>query len=126
MIVEIEEDCRVLLERALHRKTLCAFGEDGCGQHGRHDTPKFFEVVGLLITIRVENSIMKGQVSLCLKGYDADIVGHIQTDQNFDISLNAALKLEGISTAALSWATIEEQLDGCVTFELDVAELLGW
>lgn len=126
MIVEIEEDCTVLLERALLHKTFCAFGEDGFGQYGRHDTPMFFDVVGLLIKIRVENSIMKGQVSICLKGYDADIVGHIQTDQNFDISLNAALISEGISTNALTWAPIEEQLDGCVTFELDVSELLGW
>ena len=126
----IEEDCTVLLERALIRQTLCAFGEDGFGQHGRSDIPHYYDVVDLRVNIEADDdhqpTVVSGTVSICLRGYDADKVGHIQTDRNFDISLNAALSAAGISTKSLMWAPIDEQAHGCVTFYLDVAELLGW
>lgn len=123
--VLVEEDCTIVLERALIRKTLNAFGEDGCGQYGRKDTPSFFDVVDIRVDIDDAN-LLDGKVSICLRGYDSDDVGHIQTDRNFDISLNAALADAGISKDALSWAPIHEQAKGCVTFNLDVSELLGW
>ena len=126
----IEEDCTVLLERALLRKTLCAFGEDGFGQHGKKDTPSFFDVVDLRIDIHVDDTQMprtvSGVVSICLRGYDHRDVGHIKTDKNFDISLAQALCDAGITKNPLQWAEIDEQIDGCVTFYLDVGELLDW
>lgn len=126
----IEEDCTILLERALLRKTLCAFGEDGFGQYGRKDTPSFFEVVDLRIDINVDDEknpqTISGVVSICLRGYDHNDVGHIKSDKNFDISLDLALKAAGILKNPLHWAEVDEQIDGCVTFYLDVGELLGW
>ena len=125
-MIEVEEDCKVLLERTLLGKFLCAFGEDGCGLYGRKDTPSFFRVDGLHIDISVENSLMVGKLSIQLNGYDENDVGHIQTDKNFDISLNELLKSEGISPEALCWASIEDQVHGCVTFDLNITKLLGW
>jgi len=126
----IEEDCILLLERALLRQTLCAFGEDGLGQYGKSDTPHYYTVVDLRVNIEADDdhqpTVICGTVSICLRGYDADVVGYIQTDKNFDISLNAALIAGGLSAKSLIWASVSEQAHGCVTFYIDVAELLGW
>lgn len=125
--VMLEEDCTIILERALLRKVLNAFGEDGFGKYGRKDTPSYFPVVDIRVDIDDSDlNVIKGKLSICLRGYDANDVGHIQTDQNFEISLNEYLKDAGINKAALEWAPIDEQVDGCVTFDLDVKELLGY
>lgn len=129
-IILIEEDCTVLLERALLRQTLVAFGEDGCGKYGRKDTPSYFDVVDVRVNVYVddENSptVISGGISICLHGYNANDVGHIKSDKNFDISLNVALAAAGISKDTLIWAKIDEQVAGCVTFYLDIGKLLGW
>lgn len=123
----LEEECTVLLERALLRQTLCAFGGDGLGKHGRSDTPRYFDVTDLRITVDADDPInIMGMVSICLRGYNADDVGHIKTDNNFEIALNTVLAKAGISKQALSWASIDEQVQGCVTFHIDIPELLGW
>jgi len=126
----IEEEITVALERALIRKTLCAFGEDGFGKYGRKDTPSYFDVVDLRIDIEEDETFspptLSGKVSICLRGYNAADVGHVVTDQNFEISLRAALTAAGLSKDSLAWASIEEQVDGCATFHIDIAELLGW
>lgn len=126
----IEEDCTLLLERALLHKTLCAFGEDGFGQYGRSETPHYFQVRDLFITIEADDddspTTVWGQVMIKLDGYDADITGHIKTDKNFDISLNAALTAAGLSTKSLIWAAYSEQPKDGVTFHINVGELLDW
>lgn len=126
----IEEDCTLILERALLRQTLCAFGEDGFGLYGKSDTPVFYDVVDLRVDIEADDdhqpTVVSGTVSICLRGYDADVVGHIQTDRNFDIALKVVLTAAGVSPKSLIWASINEQAHGCVTFYIDVAELLGW
>ena len=126
----IEEDCILLLERALIRQTLCAFGEDGEGQHGRSDIPHYYDVVDLRVNIEADDddspTVVSGNVIICLRGYDADVTGHIMTDKNFDISLKKVLTAAGISAKSLVWASLSEQTRGAVVFQIDIGELLGW
>lgn len=121
----IEEDCTVLLERALLRQTVCAFGEDGCGMHGKSDTPAFFDIVDIHVDVVELHAAVQAKASICLRGYNHNDVGHIQTDKNFDISFDAILKASNIPRNAFTWAPIDEQLQGCVTFYLDVTKLLS-
>lgn len=126
----VEEDCTLLLERALIRQTLCAFGEDGEGKYGKHNLPMYFDVVDIRVDIEADDdhrpTVISGTCTIVLRGYDANIVGHIITDKNFDISLAKALSAASLSPKSLVWAPITEQADGAVTFYIDVAELLSW
>jgi len=126
----IEEDCILLLERALIRQTLCAFGEDGFGQHGKWETPQYYDVVDVRVTVEADDddspTVVSGSAIIVLRGYDANVTGHIMTDKNFDISLNAKLVAAGLSPKSLIWASIQDQHTGAVVFHIDIGELLGW
>ena len=126
----IEEDCIIALERALLGKTLCAFGEDGLGQHGRSDSPHYYDVVDVNVHIDADDddspTIVSGGLIVTLLGYDSNVTGHIMTDGNFDISLGDALEAAGLSRQCLAWAPLSAQGRSSVVFHIDVGELLEW
>lgn len=116
-----------MFEQALLRQTLCAFGEDGFGKYGKHDIAQYFLVSDISVDIMADDdnmpTVITGKLSICLRDYDADVVGHIVTDQNFEISLGQKLKAAGISPKALTWASINEQVPGCVTFNINLDQM---
>jgi len=129
--VLIEEDCQILLDRALLSKSICAFGEDGFGKHGRHERAMWFKIRSIDITIECDDdenpNDVTGIASLKLEGYDSDAVGHIMTDHNFKICLDAFLKNGDIEPDTLTWPDdLEMQGDNFVTLNIDIGLLLGW
>jgi len=130
--VLIEEDVQILLDRALLSKSICAFGEDGLGKHGRHDRASWFKIKSVDITIECDEDDdypeeIQGIASLKLEGYDSTVVGHIMTDHNFKICLDAFLKNTDIDPDSLTWPDdLEMQGDDFVTLNIDIGLLLGW
>ena len=127
----IEEDCQILLDRALSRKTICAFGEDGFGKYGRQDCAMWFKIQEIDVTIKYDDdntpSEISGILTIQLAGYNSNKVGHIMTDHNFVIALGAFLKNNDIEPKVLSWPdTLEEQGEHFVAMHIDVGLLLGW
>lgn len=126
----IEEDCILLLERALLHKTLNAFGEDGLGQYGKWDTPQYFDVTHIFVTIRADDdnapTIVSGKVLVRLLGYDSDVTGLVITDKNFDISFQNALSEAGVPLDALILLPADEQPRFSVAFDIDIGKLLNW
>ena len=119
----VEADCTILLERALLGKTLCAFGEDGCGKYGRCECPGYFTVSTVDVTISTYGH--SGSVRLALTGYDSTVTGHIATDRNFEISLAQHLTNHDIEPRALTWGNEELQGRSYVTMLIDVNTLLA-
>jgi hypothetical protein len=126
----VEENCAILLSRALLQRPLYAFGEDGCGKHGRSSAVKIFEVLSLDIEITLTDpmSVMNpiGFVSFLLGGYDSKTDGHIFTDNNLQISINNLLTEQCIDPTCLTWASEDLQGDNFFTMNIDVHKLLSW
>lgn len=124
----LQEDCVVLLERALLNRRVSAFGEDGLGQHGASDTPRFFRVEAVFVELEADHdddpSLLAGSAQLFLEGYDAADVGHICTDANFMISVNAHLAAAGVEPC-LAYSAVEDQGVHYVQLDIDVGKLLG-
>ena len=126
-------DCKVLLSRALIGKTVNAFGIDGFGQHGTNDQGLQFTVSSLAIVLgeipeptQIFNTELIGLVAIVLDGYDAGMYGHVATDGNLKISLNALLAAEHIDTTCWSWAPIEQQGLTCFVIVVDINSLIEW
>lgn len=126
----IEEDCELLLERALLNKTINAFGEDGFGQYGKCDTPQYYNVTHIFISIKADDdnapTIVTGKLLVRLLGYDSDITGLVITDKNFDISFQNALAASGIPHDALVILPADEQPRFSVAFDINIGKLLNW
>jgi hypothetical protein len=127
ILSSIKDDCIILLERALVGKTICAFGEDGCGKYGRSDTPMYFIVSCIAVSLESLDLTTKspmGKLFINLDGYDANVHGHALTDVNFEISLHKLLANENITPNAITWGDINDQTRDNVVMNIDVYELL--
>lgn len=125
-MTQIESDCSILLERALFGRLVCAFGEDGFGQHGRNDTPVFYLIKRLIVLVESHSSpTLTGKVWLFLDSYDSADHGLIQTDKNFEISLRKLLDEQKIDSKALSWGALADQGSDFVVMNIDVHKLLS-
>lgn len=125
---QIKNDCTILLERALFGRLVCAFGEDGCGQYGRSDTPAFFLVKAICVEIGVDSSnhsVLTGKAWLHLDGYNSIDNGYILTDKNFEISIRKLLVDESIDPQALTWGDFNEQGADFVVMKIDIDQLLN-
>lgn len=93
----------MLLEKALLGKTVCAFGEDGFGQYGRHDQAYWFTIKSVEILVYDGLYKIDASVVMRLEGYDSNVLGHIMTDKNFEISLRSHLKAARLDPESLKW-----------------------
>ena len=127
----IAEDCKVLLDRALLGKDICAFGEDGFGQYGRNDRASWFKVNDIDVEITMDDeddpTEITGTVALTLEGYDSDVHGYIMTDKNFEIRLRNLLQAAHIDPNCLTWQdNADDQGIWTVVMNLDVGLLMEW
>lgn len=111
----------MLLSRALLGKTVCAFGEDGCGQYGTSVWPLYFTVINLNLSV----ALLYGAVNIYLFNYNSAVTGHILTDKNFEISLAKLLSDTCIEPSVLSWAPEAQQGTDFVMMDIDVKGLLS-
>lgn len=126
--LQIQNDCTILLVRALMGKDLSMFGVDGNGEHGSDYMGHTHNVLDIKVIIDDDSDINmpEGWAIVSLEGYDASVYGHAMTDKNIEISLNANLALEEIDAECWSWANLEEQGQTYVCLRLDVNKLLSW
>lgn len=124
----LEDDCRILLERALYGKFLCAFGEDGFGMHGRCDIAQWYKVISVIVEADADDpNHPTGTLHLTLEGYQSNTHGHIATDKNFDIALATHLRSATIDPATLAWPDdVSHQGSDCVVLNIDIPLLLDW
>jgi len=124
----LQEDCEVLLQRALLNQELVAFGEDGQGLHGRADEAGRFRCEAVFVHLESDDAddptVMTGVAQLFLEGYDSAHAGHICTDLNFMISLNWHMKSVGIDPC-LTYSALSEQGETYVQMDIDVGKLLA-
>ena len=125
-IATIEDDCRILLERALLGKYICAFGEDGFGQYGRCDQAQWYKIKELILSVTPGNT---GRhvftLYIMLDSYSSAEHGHIMTDRNFDIALATFLKAASIDPKALTWPlSLGLQGQDCVALDINLKLLL--
>jgi len=125
---QIEADASVLLCRAFLHKQVCAFGDDGLGDHGRHYLAQYYKVEDIDVTVELNEDTGDaiGVVSFKLEGYDSNRFGHISTDRNFLIRCRELLAADHIDPNVLSYAILEMQGDDFVTMDIDVPLLLDW
>jgi hypothetical protein len=122
----LEEDSTALLERALLGETVCAFGEDGFGKHGKNSFASWYVVSGIDVNV-VDVPIVHGTVTITLHGYNSDVTGLVMTDKNLEISLGAHLKAAGIDAGSLEWQEdTDSQGTGSVTMNINFDLLFGW
>lgn len=130
IVKQIEADCAILLRRALVSHVVSAFGDDGCGKHGRSSTPVFYTISSVEVELEADDddspSVLTGKAWIFLQGYDADKVGYILTDKNFEISIRQLLIAESILPDALTWADIGDQGERTVAMSVDVEKLLRY
>jgi hypothetical protein len=130
MIREIANDCAILLRRALWGKSIACFGIDGFGIFGRTDQAQIYPIAEFSIRIDMDNDddtdFPGTKLELELVGYDAAQYGHVLTDQNFMISLNALLKAEEIGSDIWTWGLAAEQPSNGIILNLDIQKLLQW
>lgn len=129
MIREIANDCAILLERSLVGKSVACFGIDGFGIFGQTSQAQTYTIVTFNIIIdmnRDDVDFPSAKLELQLEGYDASTYGHVLTDQNFMISLNALLKAEEISHDIWTWGLAVEQPENGIILNLDIPALLQW
>ena len=127
----IEEDCTVLLERALLGKDICAFGEDGQGLYGTSERAHWYTIKDVEVEVLVDDDDDPSEISataaITLTGYDSDVTGHVMTDKNFEIRLRSLLQAATIDPACLTWqADDSDQGIWTVVMNLDVGLLLDW
>lgn len=124
---ELSMDCEILFARALKHRTVCAFGDDGCGKHGKNDRAIHFTVDGIQCEVSmIDDATAAGLLIVQLETYLNITYGDICTDQNFLISVRELLKEAGINPDAIQYASIDEQGMTYVAFEFDVGEVLQW
>lgn len=130
IVKQIEADCTILLRRALVSHVVSAFGDDGCGKHGRSSTPVFYTVSNVEVELGADDedspTVLTGTAWIFLQGYDASKVGYILTDKNFEISIRQLLITESILPDALKWADISDQGECTVAMTVDVEKLLRY
>lgn len=124
---EIEADCSVLLIRSLLSQKVSAFGEDGLGKHGKNDRAMFYKIEDIDLDIIVDDTGEPfGTVCLKLEGYDSNQFGHIFTDQNFMIAIQALLKDHHIDPSSLEYSDLCLQGDDYVSLDINIPNLLDW
>lgn len=129
MIREIANDCAILLRRALWGKSIACFGIDGFGIFGQTNQAQIYPIAEFSIRIDMDNDdadFPGAKLELELAGYDANKYGHVLTDQNFMISLNALLKAEELGADIWSWGLAAEQPSNGIILNLDIPKLLQW
>lgn len=127
IFTDIQKDCNILINRAFAGKTLSAFGVDGNGLYGANYLAKHFDVVLVDGMTQPNADKYKHICWVVLKDYNqADYGGHICTDNNLKISINAQLSAEGISTTCWTWADVGSQDNDSFAIIFDVEELLQW
>lgn len=126
LVAEITKDCQILLDRALLGRDIVCFGMDGNGQYGYTDTPQTYKVAIIETEIADLDSPIAACFVLHLENYSARKFGHIQTDENFKISLNKLFAAHSIATDSWGWADISVQEDTAVVLKLNVENLLDW
>ena len=124
----MQNDCTILLERALKGKTLACFGVDGNGLHGHSYASQHFKVhgVSMMLDSCNDSDYPSGVAIIHLADYDAAAFGHVLTDRNFELSFNALLKNHDISTSCWSWGELRAQLQHCVILNIDAEKLIQW
>lgn len=122
----IEDDCGIVLSRALSGKHVVAFGEDGCGKYGRSSMPRTFKITGVDVEISGTSASPTGIVFVALDVYDSKTDGHVATDKNLEISLNFLLDSWAIEHDCLKFAPEDQQGDKFFTMIIDIPKLLLW
>jgi hypothetical protein len=135
-IIDLTNDADILLRRALLNRTVNAFGADGLGQHGTDDMARQFKITNLAVEanpapfaqglLNSRTSGLTGLVSIDLEGYDSTRVGHVFTDKNLAISLNALLQTELIDPACWTWAKLDQQGETSFAIAVDLERLAGF
>ena len=122
---ELQDDCLVLLNRALLNKTVCAFGADGHGEHGYSLFPQYFNVSDITVLINSSQAELNpvAIVMLSLDDFDSDLSGHVSTDNNLRISINTHLISEEIDPKCWAFAPFSFQGTGYVVLEIEVNKL---
>lgn len=109
------EDTEVLLKRALLSTTLSCFGVDGNGQYGQCFFAKSFQVSDVEL---VPNGDTFVRAFITLDGYDSTIQGHVATDHNLKLSIDAKLQNHFINTSSWDFSALQfQQSDG---FAIDI------
>lgn len=127
-LTELSNDCTILLERALLGKSIACFGIDGFGKYGQSDQAKSYVVASVDVELQDDGDrdIPQGNVLITLQGYDATQFGHVCTDQNFKLSMNALLKEQEIRADCWDWETVSKQEQDTVNLVIHVEKLLEW
>ena len=125
---ELQDDCAILLNRALRGKTLACFGVDGGGKYGYSHNAQNYNVFDVLVelTDNEDDDVPFAVALLMLDEYDANQFGHLVTDQNLKFSLNRLLKEQEIQPACWDWADISLQTQHIVVLKLKVDKLIEW
>lgn len=131
----LQDDCDILLSRALLRQTVAAFGDDGFGQFGIHSLAKFFTVSHVETKIKADEllDIESAIVILTLDGYSGLNDGLMWTDQNLLFSVRKLLKAQHIDPKAISWPPVTDDdstplqgLDDKITLLIDPKKIVDW
>ena len=137
----LQDDCDILLTRALLGKTVACFGEDGFGQFGTSTLAKHFTISRVETSIKVDQNldIEKAEVTLSLDGYSGLHDGLLWTDQNFLISARGLLKAQCIDPKAIEWPPVTAEtvidyddtiptqgVDNTVTLLIDPKKIVDW
>lgn len=124
----IQGDCEILLRRALHGKTVNAFGVDGNGLWGSDYHAHQYRVNAINVLVDPSSSISdpRAVAYITLEGYDFKDHGFVATDNNLHISMNARLSEELIDTTCWTWASAEAQGADYFAINLDVNRLMNW
>jgi hypothetical protein len=125
---EMQDDCQILLQRALNGKTLACFGIDGFGQYGQCDTAQMYSVHDVAVELYevYDTDYPEAIVIIMLNGYDAYQYGNLSTDRNFQISLNALLRAQEIDTQCWDWCDQSLQLEHSIVLKIDPKRLMQW
>ena len=123
----LESDCSVLLFRALYKRPILAFGEDGLGKHGSCNNAQHYTICNLEVFVEIDSEdLPSGELHIILTGYDSDDFGHICTDQNFMIDLRKRLSFELLNPDCLSYASIKKQGKDRVVMDINVLALMDY
>lgn len=128
MLREIEQDIRVLLERAFLDQELRCFGIDGNGQYGQSDQAHTFTVCGVdvLLAIQPDKEWPECCACLHLSGYNSNSTGHLLTDRNAEISINSLLSRVEIDPTSWDWDELHNQGTFAICLTFDVRKLISW
>jgi hypothetical protein len=125
---EMQDDCQILLQRALKGKTLACFGIDGFGQYGQCDTAQHYQVHDVAVELYdvYDSDYPEAVALIILDGYDSQQFGDLSTDRNFQISLNALLREHSIDTGCWDWSDQSLAMQHSVVLTLDPRRLMQW